>query len=108
MGRSVRLTSPWHDLTADSARSVGGYMGVYELSDGGETVFIGYAGGRSLFGLGGELATHVGQAERFRYEVTTSYLSRYSELLMVHVYDHGRLPARNNDDIGRLGRLSPA
>ena len=86
-------------------------MGVFELADdGGEVVFIGYAGGRSLFGLRGELDAMRGRsrASLFRYEVNTAYLTRYQELLMVFVADHGRLPAENDAaGAGWLGRLSP-
>jgi hypothetical protein len=103
------MTKPWHALTADTATRVGGYMGVYELADdGGEVIRIGYAGGQSRLGLGGELNGHVGAAASFRYEVTTAYMSRYLELLMVHWHDHGRLPAGNDEDPSRLGRLHPA
>lgn len=86
-------------------------MGVYELSSPkGEVIFIGYAGGRSVFGLRGELeAKRVASDDReawFRFEVTTAYLSRYKEVLMVHFADHGSLPAEN--DAGEaVGRLSP-
>ena len=78
-------------------KDVGCHMGVYELaSPRGEVVLIGFAGGRSVFGLKGELRRilQVPGRERssFRYEITTAYLSRYRELLMVHVADHGSVP----------------
>ena len=61
-------------------------------------MLIGFAGGRSVFGLRGELARGCSKAERdgasFRYEITTAYLSRYRELLMVHVADHGSTAER--------------
>lgn len=86
-------------------------MGVFELAnDKGEIIFIGYAGGRSLFGLRGELGKLLrhSQATQFRYEITTAYLTRYQELLMVFMADHGRLPADNEGrPLPRLGRLSP-
>jgi hypothetical protein len=45
---------------------------------------------------------------RFRVEVNQQYTSRYQELLMLHVADHGSLPAVNQTDPPpRLGRLSP-
>jgi hypothetical protein len=34
-------------------------------------------------------------------------MSRYEELLMLHVADHGALPAANRDAPPSLGRLSP-
>jgi hypothetical protein len=45
---------------------------------------------------------------RFRYEVNQQYTTRYQELLMLHVADHGTLPVVNAADPPvRLGRLSP-
>jgi hypothetical protein len=85
-------------------------MGVYQLADSdGEVIFIGYAGGRSPRGLRGEIAAareDVPGAVAVRFEVTTAYLSRYQELLMLHVADHGTLPRCNPPQ--NLGRLSPA
>ena len=86
-------------------------MGVFELAnDDEEVVYVGYAGGRSLFGLRGELGHMLrhSKATLFRYEVNTAYLTRFQELLMVFVADHGRLPLENHaEDVPRLGRLSP-
>lgn len=105
----VRMTKPWVGLTAPNVARVGGYTGVYELADAdGRVVRIGYAGGRSRLGLAGELASCVGLAASFRCEVTTAYRSRYLELLMVHLHDHGELPPGNDEDPERLGRLRPA
>ena len=99
-----------------------GFVGVVEFhagqsvgeddlaDDAGRVLRIGYAGGRSLFGLRGELAAALaaGEAARFRVEVTAQYLSRYEELLMVHKADFGDLPPGNAADARRrLGRLSP-
>jgi hypothetical protein len=111
MSPGVRLEKPWVELTPEAAGAVGGYMGVYELADAGGTVVrIGYAGGSSRFGLRGVLQAHAkaGDAAQFRYEITTSYLSRYRELLMVHLADHGCLPAGNDEDPDTLGRLRPS
>lgn len=108
---SVRLSKPWCELTADKVARLGAELGVYQLADGaGRVIRIGYAGGRSLFGLRGELqaALAAGGATKFRTEVTASYLSRYEELLMVHVADFGSLPQGNAaETVRRLGRLSP-
>lgn len=92
---------------------VGGHMGVYELaSQEGEVIFIGFAGGRSVFGLRGELRDRLAETDRrgtsFRCEITTAYLSRYKELLMVHAARHGSVPRENLADAPELGRLSPA
>ncbi len=53
------------------------------------------------------MGTETVSPRRFRYEITTSYLSRYRELLMVHAADHGAIPAGNVDTDLQLGRLSP-
>ena len=77
----------------------------------GRVLRIGYAGGRTLFGLRSELAAALaaGEAAKFRTEVNAQYMSRYYELLMVHRADHGgALPPGNAADARRrLGRLSP-
>ena len=107
----VRLDKPWRPLNADTVADLRGELGVYQLGDAdGRVVRIGYAGGRSLFGLRGELgaALAADEAARFRVEVTAQYLSRYEELLMVHKADFGELPPGNAADARRrLGRLSP-
>jgi len=107
----VRLEKPWRDLTAENVAALAGELGVYQLADAeGRVLRIGYAGGRTLFGLRSELAAALaaGEAARFRIEVNAQYMSRYDELLMVHVADHGALPPGNATDAQRrLGRLSP-
>ena len=107
----VRLDKPWVDLTAETVARLAGELGVYHLADAeGRVVRIGHAGGRSLFGLRGELqaALAAGEGARFRTEVTAQYLSRYEELLMIHVADHGGLPTGNAaESRRRIGRLSP-
>ncbi|MDH3644301.1 MAG: hypothetical protein OES38_19505 [Gammaproteobacteria bacterium] len=104
----IRLEKPW--LGLDTAPQLPGQLGVYQLGDaGGEVLFIGYAGGRSLFGLRGEVADAGEQtpgATCYRVEITTAYLTRYQELLMLHRADHGELPA-HSDPMPGLGRLSP-
>lgn len=91
-------------------------MGVYELADrDGVVQYIGYAGGKSLFGLRGELLARLGQtsATRYRIEVTTAYLTRFQELMMVHRADYGDFPPENDparidaEGLSR-GRLSPS
>ena len=113
MATGVRMTKPWRRLCADEVDALGGHLGVYEIASvHGDTVYIGYAGGRSMFGLGGELGrelrTRGESTARFRAEVTMAYLSRWRELLMVYKADHGRLPPENEHDGAGLGRLSPA
>jgi hypothetical protein len=107
----VRLDKPWRDLDAKTVAGLAGELGVYQLADEeGRILRIGYAGGRTLFGLRSELAAALAQggAAKFRTEVTAQYMSRFEELLMVHVADFGALPPGNADEAGRrLGRLSP-
>jgi hypothetical protein len=107
----VRLDKPWRDLTAATVAALAGELGVYQLGDAqGRILRIGYAGGRTLFGLRSELeaALAAGEAAKFRTEVNAQYLSRYEELLMAHKADFGELPAGNAADARRrLGRLSP-
>jgi len=107
----VRLEKPWRDLTAVNVAALAGELGVYQLGDAqGRIVRIGYAGGRTLFGLRSELeaALAASEAAKFRTEVNAQYLSRYEELLMVHKADFGDLPSGNGADARRrLGRLTP-
>jgi hypothetical protein len=110
----VRLQKPWAELTNTSVANLPGQLGVYELADSNKTVvYVGYAGGRSLFGLRSELqrwlTVRAGELTYFRYEVNMQYISRYKELLMVHVADHhGKLPLLCTDvDQKSLGRLMP-
>ncbi len=111
---AVRMDKPWLPLIEAYAR-LRGNMGVFQLADAsGEVIYIGFAGGRAQYGLGGEvrdLAAQLPQATRVRWEVTTAYQSRFRELLSVHQADHQALPAANvtlGHLPGRLGRLSPA
>lgn len=107
------MTKAWRPLTVDEAKRLSGNLGVYQLADAaGEIVYIGAATGLSRFGLRGEVAAKAADppagATQFRVEVNTAYRTRHGELLAVHMHDHGRLPAGNDDvDPARLGRLSP-
>ena len=106
----VRMQGSWRALDLGQVATLGAQLGVYQLADSqGVVTLIGYAGGRSRYGLRGELGAHVGRpdATGFRVEATSAYLSRYRELLMVHLADHGSLPAGNDEDPARIGRLSP-
>jgi hypothetical protein len=72
-------------LELPTVERVGAYTGVFEVRPvGGQTVLAGYAGGASPFGLRGELLAILPQMTpgrfEFRIEVTSSYLSRFSEL----------------------------
>ena len=68
------------------------------------------AGGRSLFGLKGELQKALSDppadAVQFRIEVNMAYLTRHRELLQVYISDYGQLPVANTDvDRHTLGRI---
>lgn len=110
---AIRMEKPWLDLAPAAVEALPGQLGVYQLADAeGRVVYIGFAGGRSLFGLRSELERALRErpagATRFRIEVNQQYTSRYQELLMLHVADHGSLPVVNAaDPPPRLGRLSP-
>ena len=106
------MSKRWAALTADGLAPVAGHMGVYQLADAaGQVRYIGYAGGRSLHGLRGELLRWLaapGACTQYRVEVNTAYLTRWLELLMEHRARTGVLPADNPAEDGlRLGRLSP-
>lgn len=112
---AVRMDKPWQPLTAEAAVALPGNMGIYQIADdGGAVLAICYAGGRSLFGLRGELgreAEERGPGHQFRVEVNQQYQTRWRELLMAHAADHGELPPENRDDeesTSGLGRISPA
>ena len=99
---------PWQDIKT-ALPHIYGHLGVFELGDGrGKSLYIGYAGGNSTFGLRGEIQTAfsvIPNARQIRVEITASYLSRYRELLMLHKAHHGELPPENPNI--PLGRLSP-
>jgi hypothetical protein len=97
------------DETAASSNAGYGHMGVFELADKNALpLLIGYAGGRSVGGLSREIREayrRVPEAALVRWEITTSYLSRYQERLMRHVASYGKPPIHNPD--APKGQLSP-
>ncbi len=108
-GLSIRAT--WRPLTAAAVAHAPAATGVYELRRGPTTVLVGYAGGNSRFGLRGELTDLAGTHpdSEYRAEVTTAYLSRWRELLGVHLARTGGLPAGNAGvrGIGPIGPRGP-
>lgn len=78
------IRHPWAPLTATAVRQCPVSVGVYELADEtGRPIEFGYAGGRTLFGLRGELRGVLSSASApllFRYEVNAQYLDRYHDL----------------------------
>ena len=108
---SIRMDKPWIPLTDENLKLVKGQLGIYQLGSESEGVtFIGCADARTLFGLKGELLSHLEARLNisFRVEVTSAYQTRYRELLMVHFADHHCYPRDNKEsDLPKLGRLSP-
>jgi hypothetical protein len=105
------MSKPWRQLTEAEVGRVGGWTGVYELGDAnGSVLYVGVAGGKSLFGLKGELLRHLeapGAATQFRIEVNAQYTTRWKELLMAHVASSGDLPPLNRTErLPSLGRLN--
>ena len=111
---SIRLDKPFQELTPENINKLQAQLGVYQIAEPDGTIsYIGYAGGRSLFGLNGDLKKELenrnGQPALFRHEVNMQYMSRHEELLMLHVSDFGELPERNRRERKhKLGRLRPA
>jgi len=103
----LHLDKPWLELTEERARRLSGQMGVFQLADEtGTVLYIGFAGGKSLFGLRSELQKRIGSAPKFRYEVNNQYQTRWRELLMLHHAAHGELPELNRrEPVPKLGRL---
>ena len=113
----IRMSREWRTLEEGEVAALPGQLGVYQIgSADGTVLFIGMAGGRSLFGLRGELARELTERDpqrqgevRFRVEVNMGYWTRYQELLMLHQADCGELPIDNRGALPvTLGRLSPA
>ena len=108
----IRLEKAWMDLNDETIASLPAQLGVYHVADSqGIVLSVGYAGARHLFGmrtaLEEELRLHGDQATKFRFEFTANYRSRWDELLMLHLYDHGQLPSHQQAEQSRIGRLSP-
>jgi hypothetical protein len=106
---SLDIDKPWHDLSAAEVDRLTAQVGVYQIADAdGAVRHIGYAGGRSKFGLRGELEAELarrGAGYRFRVATTSTYLSRRQELLMQHIAQHGRVPPENTDAGAKLRPL---
>lgn len=130
----MRIRKEWlaWDPSVDF-KSIPGAMGIYEVADEHrKTVYIGFAGGTSPYGLRGELYRVFGppagsatwnwshprpdgmpaalrqQARYYRYEVNHQYYSRWIEDLTRFREDNGALPVINRDPAveqpPRLGR----
>ena len=72
---AVRLDKDWIPFRAQHVDAMACHLGVFQLgNDDGDIVYIGVAGGRSRFGLKGELQSHLAApplgATCYRFEVT--------------------------------------
>jgi len=109
---SIRLEKPWLALTSENVNQLQGQLGVYQIANSEKEILsIRYAGGRSLFGLQGELTDllekNPDETLYFRVEVNMQYMTRHEELLMIHMADFGELPKYNQEiRKHKLGRLS--
>lgn len=109
----TRLDKPWQRLDDEAIDALPAQLGVYHIADNAGTVLsVGYAGAHELFGMQSalrrELEQHGSAASRFRCEFTSNYRSRWDELLMLHLADHGELPTPQLIEAARVGRLSPS
>ncbi|MBI2887957.1 MAG: hypothetical protein HYY02_12205 [Chloroflexi bacterium] len=105
--KSWEIRMPWAEFDPANPRALSGSNGAYELEDAeGRVVYIGYAGGKDLFGLRGKIIRHFsdqepnpairGRVRRFHYEITSMWLSRWVELLGRYRENNGgRLPEGN-------------
>jgi hypothetical protein len=100
------IDKSWQPFSNTDLKSIPGTVGVYELADAnGQTVFIGRAGAIEPFGLRGAIARHFSSEETnpviqkdaraFRYQVTSQYMTRHQELLILHREEFGDVPAGN-------------
>lgn len=110
------MTKPWIPVFDLAHAAVPAQLGVFQLAgDDDEVLYIGFGGGREQFGLRTAVAAAIDRASvegwgppvGLRYEVTHAYLSRWQELLMVHVHDTGLLPPGNPVGDQPAGRLRP-
>lgn len=113
------LKKTWETFDPARIKEISGSMGVYELADSdGRVIYIGYAGGKSRFGLRGKIADHFAESEPnpairghvafYRLEVNSMYYSRWVDLLSRYREDHERLPSGNeasDEHIPTLGRF---
>jgi hypothetical protein len=113
----VPISKPWIDCRNLDISELPGTVGDYELGDSnGQVIYIGYAGGKSHFGLRGAIAQHRGGEEdnpiireriaNVRFEVTTAYLTRHLDLLSRHRVEFGALPAGNASSAASLPPLA--
>ena len=115
------LNKPWTAYQPGNDRALPGNLGVYEIGDeAGNVLYIGYAGGRTRFGLRETIPARFseselnpalrGRARLYRYEVNQMYMTRWIDLLTRYRDEHGRPPEGNeasDEPLPRLGRFKP-
>ncbi|HLC41494.1 MAG TPA: hypothetical protein VJO34_07675 [Methylomirabilota bacterium] len=121
--KSWQIRMPWTEFDPTNTKSISGSNGVYEVADEqGGVIYVGYAGGKDLFGIRGKIMQHFSsdepnpviraRARRYHYEVTSMWLSRWVEILGRHREDlGGRLPEGNetsDEPIPRLPKFTGA
>lgn len=97
------LNKPWTDVSPAALAHLPGALGVFELRDSaGEISFIGFAGGRTRYGLRSAITDSIDQLraagdtpDGFRYEVNQMYLTRYVEVLEKYIVAAGDIPPGN-------------
>lgn len=104
--RAWEIRREWALFRPEDVAAIPGSYGVYEIADAaGALLYAGYAGGRTLHGLRGCIAAHfegalpfaaaLRTAALYRYEVNSSYLGRWLEILGRYREEHGELPPGN-------------
>ncbi len=104
--KAWEINKPWETYDPAKYRDYSGSYGIYELADENhEIIYVGMAGGQSIYGLRGKIAGHFSpnesnpvireRARYFRYEITNMYLSRLVEVLGRYREEHGQLPDAN-------------
>ncbi|MEK7215713.1 MAG: hypothetical protein AAB289_08990 [Chloroflexota bacterium] len=121
--RPWEIRREWTLYDPEAVGEISGSFGVYEIADAtGALLYVGYAGGHTLFGLQGCIAAHFGHrqavpgppgpmetAALYRYEVNSSYLGRWLEILGRYREEHGALPPGNipeEEDMPTLPRFT--
>jgi hypothetical protein len=100
----LQIRAAWRPLELAETSRLEPAVGVFEVRVDGVVHEIAYAGGRSHFGLRGELGARVGllSGAEFRAEVTSAYLTRWHELLAARLAETGTVPPGN--DVRNLPR----
>ena len=92
----MALNKLWNDFDPAALKRLPVVTGVFELGDAaGEVVYIGFAGGKTLFGIREEITARLPVGGRYRYEVNMMYMTRFVELLEMHQDATGRIPKGN-------------